>query len=74
MTPSIMHVDLATDPPEYELTYTNNTNFPVNLNLSVQDFTELEETYQIQFLQGKDAANDKYPLFHGSCSRPEILN
>lgn len=62
VTPSIMHVDLATDPPEYELTYTNNTNFPVNLNLSVQDFTELEDTYQIQFLQGKDAANYKYSL------------
>lgn len=60
--PSIAHIDLATDPPEYTLTYVNNTSFDVTLNLSVQDFTELEDSYKISFLSGKDAANYKYSL------------
>jgi len=62
VTPSIAHIDLATDPPEYELTYLNNTGTQINLLLSVEDFTELENTYQINFLRGKDAANYKYSL------------
>ena len=62
VTPSIEHLDLAVDPPEYELTYTNHTNSDITLNLSVQDFTELEEGYRIDFLQGQNAANYKYSL------------
>lgn len=60
--PSIIHIDLATDPPEYELTYVNNTGGEINLKLSVEDFTELEDSYRINFLTGKDAANYKYSL------------
>lgn len=60
--PSIMSVDLALDPPEYDLTYINNTKADLTLNLSVQDFTELEEGYKISFLEGKDATNYKYSL------------
>ncbi len=60
--PSIAHIDLAVDPSEYELTYTNNTNSEITLNLSVQDFTELEESYKITFLEGKEASNYKYSL------------
>jgi len=62
VVPSIVHLDLATDAPQYELTYTNNTNAEINLALSVQDFTELEESYRIDYLTGKDAANYKYSL------------
>jgi hypothetical protein len=62
VTPSIMHVDLATDPAEYALTYINSTNADITLSLSVQDFTELEDSYKISFLTGKDAANYKYSL------------
>ena len=62
VTPSIAHLDLATDAPEYQLTYTNNTSAEINLTLSVQDFTELEDSYKIDFLTGKDAANYKYSL------------
>ena len=57
-----MHIDLATDPAEYTLTYINNTGAEVNLLLSVQDFSELEGTYQINFLNPKDANNYKYAL------------
>jgi hypothetical protein len=60
--PSIMSVDLALDPPEYTLTYINNTDSDIKLELSVQDFTELEEGYKISFLEGKDAENYKYSL------------
>jgi hypothetical protein len=60
--PSIIHIDLAEDPPEYELTYINNTKSDIELNLSVQDFTQLENSYKINFLEKKDAANYKYSL------------
>ncbi len=60
--PSIMHVDLASDPAEYNLTYVNNTTGEINLKLSVEDFTQLEDSYKISFLEGKQAANYKYSL------------
>jgi hypothetical protein len=62
VTPSIMHIDLATDPPEYELSYFNNTKAGINLIFSAQDFTELEDSYKISFLTGQSAANYKYSL------------
>jgi len=62
VVPSIMHIDLATDPPEYELTYINNTTAEITLLLSVRDFTALEDNYAIDFLTGQDAANYKYSL------------
>ncbi len=62
VTPSIIHLDLASDPAEYALTYTNNTDSDINLLLSVKDFTELEDSYRLSFLEGKDAANYKYSL------------
>jgi LPXTG-motif cell wall-anchored protein len=34
----------------------------LSLELSAQDFTELEESYRISFLEAKDAANYKYSL------------
>jgi hypothetical protein len=60
--PSIMHVDLSTDPSEYDLTYINTTNYAVGLTLSAQDFSEFNNTYQIDYLSAKDAANYKYSL------------
>src|ERR1035437_4872725 len=62
VSPSIAHIDLATDPAEYTLTYTNTTGTDINLLLSVQDLSEFEGTYQINFLNQKDAANYKYSL------------
>lgn len=62
VTPSIAHIDLATDAPEYTLTYKNTTKYPIELSLNVQDFTELEEEYRINFLTGKDASNYRYSL------------
>src|ERR1035437_8238404 len=60
--PSVMHIDLTTDQPEYELTYINTTKYAVGLNLSVQDFSEFNDTYQINYLSPADAANYKYSL------------
>jgi hypothetical protein len=62
VVPSIAHIDLATDPAEYELTYINNTNAEITLNLSVQDFSELEDSYKLDFLSPQDASNYKYSL------------
>jgi hypothetical protein len=60
--PSIAHIDLAYDTPEYNLTYSNNTNSSVTLNLSVKDFTQLEDSYKISFLTTNQAQNYKYSL------------
>jgi hypothetical protein len=60
--PSIAHIDLAFDAPEYNLTYSNNTNSSVTLNLSVKDFTQLEDSYRINFLTTNQAQNYKYSL------------
>ncbi len=60
--PSIMQIDLKTDPAEYDIKYINNTPVDITLLLSAQDFTELEDGYKLSFLEGKDAANYKYSL------------
>jgi len=60
--PSIMQIDLKTEPSEYEIRYINKTPAEINLLLSAQDFTELEDGYKLSFLEGKDAANYKYSL------------
>jgi uncharacterized membrane protein len=62
VSPSVTHIDLATDPAQYELTYINNASYSVTLTLSVQDFSELNDSYQINYLSPKDAANYKYSL------------
>jgi hypothetical protein len=62
VVPSIAHIDLATDPAEYELTYVNNTSSEITLNLSVQDFSQLEDSYKLDFLSPQNASNYKYSL------------
>ena len=62
VVPSIAHIDLSTDPAEYELTYVNDTNAEITLNLSVQDFSQLEDSYKLDFLSPKDSSNYKYSL------------
>ncbi len=62
VSPSIIHLDLATDTPEYILTYLNTTKTDINLLLSVSNFNELEEGYKLNFLEGKDTQNYKYSL------------
>ena len=62
VTPSIMHLDLAEDPPQYSITYKNTTQGEITLALSAKDFDELEESYKINFLEGQDAANYRYSL------------
>lgn len=62
VSPSIIHIDLANEPAEYELTYLNNTSTEITLNLSVQDFSELEDSYKLDFLSPKDSNNFKYSL------------
>lgn len=62
VSPSIIQIDLATDAPQAEITYTNNTQSTVELQLSASDFTELENGYKLSFLQGNDAKNYRYAL------------
>ena len=60
--PSIIHLDLTSDPPEYDLKYINNTDSDIILTLSSQDFSEFEDEYRINFMEPKDAENYKYSL------------
>ena len=62
VSPSIVHLDLSKDTPEYQLTYVNTTKTGVNLLLGVSDFSELENSYRVNFLDEKDAKNYKYSL------------
>ncbi|HSW88501.1 MAG TPA: hypothetical protein VLG12_05045 [Candidatus Saccharimonadales bacterium] len=62
VTPSIINIDLATDPPEAEISYTNTTASTIELHVSAADFAPLEDGYKLQFLEGKDAKNYKYSL------------
>jgi hypothetical protein len=62
VTPSIIKLDLATDPPQADISYTNTTANTIELHVSVADFAPLEDGYKLQFLEGKDAKNYKYSL------------
>lgn len=62
VTPSIVRLDLATDKPQTNITYKNLTDSPLELSFSAQDFTDLNEGYQISFLSPKDANNYAYSL------------
>ena len=60
--PSIVTLDMAVDQPQTTLSYTNNTSQTVLLNFSSSDVTELNENYQLSFLDKKDARNFKFGL------------
>lgn len=62
VAPSIIRLDLATDKPEAELSYTNTSKQTIELTLSASDFTELEHGYKPAFLDEKNAENYKYSL------------
>lgn len=61
-TPSLAHIDLSVDAPEYKITYVNNFDTDITLKLSVKDFTELEDSYKLEFLDDKQSQNYKYSL------------
>lgn len=60
--PSLIELDLATDQPQAQIMYKNNTNQTVQLTLFASDFTQLEDGYKISFLSKKDAQNYQYSL------------
>ncbi|HVZ66917.1 MAG TPA: hypothetical protein VG917_01515 [Patescibacteria group bacterium] len=62
VSPSIIDIDLAIDKPQATISYTNETNKPMKITLSAQDFSELEDGYKLKFLDQKEAANYKYSL------------
>lgn len=62
VTPSLLQLDLATDKPEAQLTYTNTTNQTLIVSLSASDFAPLEDGYKLSFLSQKDAKNYQYSL------------
>lgn len=62
VTPQIARIDLAVDKPETEYLYVNNTQNPVELSFSMQDFKELEENGIPGFINQQDVKNYKYAL------------
>lgn len=60
--PQLTKIDLASNKPEAEIFYTNNSSTPVELGLSVQDVQELEDRSPVGILDPKEAANYKYSL------------
>jgi len=60
--PYIIRIDLAQDPPEETLYYTNNSSVPATLSLSAQDFTLLEDSYKLKFLDPKQSQSYQYSL------------
>lgn len=62
VVPSINQLDLATDKPQEELFYTNNTDQVVTLTFSAQDFTQLEDNSPLSFLNNNNDQNYKYSL------------
>ncbi|MDE2025398.1 MAG: hypothetical protein KGJ07_02815 [Patescibacteria group bacterium] len=60
--PSLISLDLATDQPQADLLYKNNTDQTIELTLFASDFTQLEDGYKISFLSKKDAQNYQYSL------------
>ncbi len=62
VVPSIIQLDLATDKPQANVLYRNNSSQTVEITLSASDFTELEDGYKISYLNKKDAQNYKYSL------------
>jgi hypothetical protein len=62
VVPSIARIDLSEDKPEAFLQYKNNTNAPIELHLSAQDFREGAEEGKLQLLDKQESANYRYSL------------
>jgi hypothetical protein len=62
VSPYVIRIDLAQDAPEETLYYTNNSAVPATLSLSAQDFTLLEDSYKLKFLDPKQSQSYQYSL------------
>lgn len=62
VSPSIVYLDLSTDLPQTTLTYTNHSQESIQLSFSASDVVELEDGYQLSFLNPKSAQNFQYRL------------
>ncbi len=62
VNPSLVQLDLQTDQPQATLQYSNTTNQTVELSLSASNFTDLENGWNLSFLEDKNAQNYKYGL------------
>ena len=62
VTPAILRVDLAHEPSWLELIYKNNSQQDVSLTFSANDFSELEDGWQVKFLDQQQAKDYKYTL------------
>ena len=62
VNPSIMKIDLSSEPEQITQTYTNNTDAPTELNFRAKDFTGIEDLSTANFLEERDASNYKYSL------------
>lgn len=62
VTPSILRIDLNTEPSEFELIYKNNSQSEISLELSATDFSELEDGWKVRFLTDEESKNYHYSL------------
>lgn len=60
--PQLTQIDLNTDSPTAKIQYTNNTGTTIELALSVENVTELEDRNPVGILDPKDSQNYKYSL------------
>jgi hypothetical protein len=62
VSPAILKLDLSADAPEADISYTNNTASDATISFKAQDFTSLDEGWQVKFLEQKDAQNYQFSL------------
>ena len=60
--PQLTQIDLNTDKPQAQIQYTNNTDNTMELSLSVENVTELEDRNPVGILDPKESRNYKYGL------------
>lgn len=62
VTPSIVKLDLAQSPPVFSLVYKNTTSSAIELTPRAEDFTALEEGWNVKFLDERSSASHRYTL------------
>ncbi len=62
VTPSIIKLDLAESSSSFLLTYKNTTQHSIELSLSAEDFTALEEGWKVKFLDEDTDNSYRYTL------------
>lgn len=62
VSPALKEIDLASQPDNFTITYSNHTDTPIQLSFHAQDFTSLEEGWRVKFLGSEDPSTYRYSL------------